>query len=61
MTEQLETDLRVALRERAAGVPAATIARLTHLDYHPRTRRLRPPLAIGAVASAAGAAGAVAA
>jgi hypothetical protein len=60
MTEQLESELRAALREHAAQVPAASIARLTHLDYHPRTRRLRPPLAIGALASAAGAAGAAA-
>ena len=60
MNEQLEAAVRAAVRERAAGVPASTIARLTRLDYHPRTRRLRPPLAIGAVASAAGAAGAVA-
>jgi hypothetical protein len=60
MTEQLENELGAALRERAAQVPAASIARLTHVDYHPRTRRLRPPLAIGAFASAAGTAGAVA-
>ncbi len=60
MTEQLEADLRAALRERAADVPAAPIARLTHRDYHPRTRRLRRPVAIGALASAAGTAGAVA-
>jgi hypothetical protein len=60
MTEQLETELRTALRERAAQVPAASIARLTHLDYHPRTQRLRPTLAIGALASAAGIAGAAA-
>jgi hypothetical protein len=60
MTEQLESELRAALREHAAQVPAASIARLTHLDYHPRTRRLRPPLAIGALASAAGVAGAAA-
>ena len=60
MTEQLESELRAALRERAAQVPAASIARLTHVDYYPRTRRLRPPLAIGALASAAGAAGAAA-
>ncbi len=58
MTEQLESELRAALRERAAQVPAASIARLSHVDYYPRTRRLRPPLAIGALASAAGAAGA---
>jgi hypothetical protein len=60
MTEQLESELRAALRERAAQVPAASIAHLSHLDYHPRTRRVKPPLAIGALASAAGAAGAVA-
>ena len=60
MTQQLESDLRVALSERAAQVPAASIARLARLDYKPRVRRLRPPVAIGAVASAAGAAGAVA-
>ena len=40
MTEQLESELRAALRERADQVPAASIARLSHLDYHPRTRRL---------------------
>jgi len=60
MTEQLETELRAALRERAGQVPAASIARLSHLDYNPRIRRLRPPVAIGALASAAGTAGAVA-
>jgi hypothetical protein len=60
MTDQLETELRAALRERASQIPTASIARLTHLDYHPRTRRLRPPVAIGALATAAGTAGAVA-
>ena len=60
MTEQLEAELRAALRERADQVPAASIARLRHFDYHPRTRRLRQPVAIGALASAAGTAGAVA-
>jgi hypothetical protein len=59
MTEQLESEVRAALRERAAQVPAASIARLAHQDYHPRTRRLRPPMAIGAFATA-GTAGAVA-
>ncbi|HUB04944.1 MAG TPA: hypothetical protein VMA76_07735 [Solirubrobacteraceae bacterium] len=57
MTDQSE--LRAALRERADQVPAASIARLSHLDYRPRTHRLRPPLAIGAFATA-GTAGAVA-
>ncbi|HUA71119.1 MAG TPA: hypothetical protein VMA96_08565 [Solirubrobacteraceae bacterium] len=60
MTEQLETELRAALRERAAEVPGSSIARLVHHDYRPRTRRLRPPVAIGALASAAGTVGAVA-
>lgn len=58
MTEQLEAQLSAALRERADQVPAATVARLTHHDYRPRTRGLSPPLAIGAfTAAAAGAAG----
>ena len=60
MTDQLETELRAAFRDRAADVPGASVDRLSRLDYHPRTRRLRPPLAIGAFAGAAGAAGAVA-
>jgi hypothetical protein len=55
MTDQLESDLRAALRVRAAQVPAGAITRLSALDYHPRTRGVRPPVAIGAVASAAGA------
>jgi hypothetical protein len=60
MTDQLETELREAFRDRAAQVPSSSIARLTQRDYHPRTRGLRPPLAIGAFATAAGTAGAVA-
>jgi hypothetical protein len=59
MTDQLESDLRAALGERAAQVPAASIARLTQIEYHPRTRGVTPPLAIGALAGAAGAAVAV--
>jgi hypothetical protein len=59
MTKQLESDLRATLRGRAAQVPATSIARLTQLDYDPRTRGLRPPLALGALAGAAGTAGAV--
>jgi hypothetical protein len=49
---QLETDLRSALHERAARVQAPP--GLLAADYHPRTRRLRPPVAIGGVATAAG-------
>jgi len=52
MNDQLESDLRAVLRSRAADVPASAVARLTHLDYHPRTRGLRPPLAAGALATA---------
>jgi len=59
MTEQLEAEVRAALRARAAQVPTASIDRLARIDYHPRTRRLRPPLAIGAL-TAAGTAGALA-
>ena len=51
---QLETDLRAALHERAARVQAPP--GLLAVDYHPRTRRLRPPVAIGGgLATAAGA------
>lgn len=60
MNDQLQSDLREALRARAAQIPAAAAVRLTRLDYRPRTRRLRPPVAIGAVASAAAAAGTLA-
>jgi hypothetical protein len=60
MNDQLESDLRAALRARAAQVPMATVGRLTGVDYGPRARRLRPPVAIGALASAAAGAGALA-
>jgi hypothetical protein len=61
MTALLESDLRAALRERGALVPATSVSRLVAHDYHPRTRRLTPPVAVGAAAGAAGTAGAVAA
>ena len=60
MNDQLESDLREALRARAAQVPPAAAVRLAHLDYRPRTRRLRPPVAIGALAGGAAAAGTLA-
>jgi hypothetical protein len=51
---QLETDVRAALHERAARVHASP--RLLAADYHPRTRRIWPPVAIGGgLATAAGA------
>jgi hypothetical protein len=60
MNDQLESDLRTALRARAGEVPAAAVGRLTGIDYRPRTRGLRPPVAIGALASAGAAAGTLA-
>jgi hypothetical protein len=61
MTALLESELRAVLRERGALVPSMSVTRLIERDYRPRTRGLTPPLAIGAAASAAGTAGAVAA
>ena len=61
MNEQLEADLRAALHAGATDVPAAAVARLTALDYGPRTRRLAPPVAVGALASTAAGAAALAA
>ena len=49
MIEQLESDLRDALARRASELPADATARLRGLDYHPRTHRLRPPVAVGAL------------
>jgi len=60
MNDQLESDLRTALEERASLVPDASVVRLTAVDYHPRRSRLRPPVAIGATATAGAAAGAAA-
>jgi hypothetical protein len=60
MNQPLETHLRAALRARADDVPAAAVARLTGLEYRLRTRRVRPPAALGALATAGAAAGAVA-
>ena len=60
MNQQFESDLRAVLRERAGTVPGTAAARVARVDYRPRTRRLRPPVALGATALAAAAAGAVA-
>jgi hypothetical protein len=57
MNDHLQSDLRTALRARASLVPDASIARLTGIDYHPRRSRLRPPVALGATATAGAAAG----
>jgi hypothetical protein len=61
MTEQLETDLREAFASLASEIPAGTGARLRQIDYHPRARRIRPPIAFGvSLAGAAGTAAVVA-
>jgi hypothetical protein len=52
MTHQLENDLRDVLAERAAEIPASAGERLRARDYRPRTRQLRPPVAVGALAAA---------
>ena len=54
MTQQLEADLRAALATRASEVPGGAGARLRQLDYRPRSHRVRPPVAFGALAGAAG-------
>jgi hypothetical protein len=59
MIDELESDLRNALARRAAEVPTDAAARLRALDYHPRTRRVRPRLALGALAGSAGTAGVI--
>ncbi len=54
MMTQLETEFRAALRERAARVQASHALLAT--DYHPRTRRLGSPVALGGgLATAVGA------
>jgi hypothetical protein len=59
VNDQLETDLRATLHRRAAQVPASSAARLTGIDYKPRTRGLAPPVAAGAAGAGALAVGAV--
>jgi hypothetical protein len=60
MIEQLESELRSALRARADELPEAAARRVRARDYGPRTRDLRPPVAAGVLVSAAAAAAAVA-
>ena len=60
MKTEFEADLRQAFAARAATVPVAGASRLRSMDYRPRERRLRPPVAVGAaVLASAGTAGAV--
>jgi hypothetical protein len=60
MIEQLESELRSALRARADELPVGAGARVRAHDYRPRTRDLRPPVAAGVLTTAAAAAAAVA-
>jgi hypothetical protein len=57
MVNQLEAELRDALAERAQEVPPSAGTRLRQRDYRPRTGRVRPRFAIGALAASAGTAG----
>jgi hypothetical protein len=60
MSDLLEHDLREALADQAALIPREASARLRAVDYHPRSRSLLSPPALGALGltSAAAAAGA---
>ena len=51
--DQLEDDVRAALAARADEVPAGAATRVRTHDYRPRTRSLRPPVAVGGVTVAA--------
>jgi hypothetical protein len=59
MTEGLETQLRAALAERAQDVPAEARERLRRIDYRPRSRALRPRVALATGAGLAATGGAV--
>jgi hypothetical protein len=60
MIDQLESELRSALRDRAEDLPADAGARVRAHEYRPRTRDLRPPVAAGVLTTAAAAAAVVA-
>ena len=53
MIEQLESELRSALRVRAEQLPKGAATRVRTQDYRPRTRDPRPPVAAGVLATAA--------
>ena len=59
MTNQLESDLRDALAAHVSGLPAGAEARLSGIDYHPRTGRLSPGVMVGSLAGVAAATGVV--
>ena len=51
--DQLEDDVRAALAARADEIPAGAATRVRTHHYRPRTRSLRPPVAVGGVTVAA--------
>jgi hypothetical protein len=51
--DQLEEDLRAALAARADEIPTGAATRIRTHHYRPRTRSLRPPVAVGGVTVAA--------
>jgi hypothetical protein len=59
MTNELETQLRAALAERARSVPAHAEAKLRQIDYRPRAGALQPRVALATGAGLAATGGAV--
>lgn len=59
MIDQLESELRSAMKARADDLPRGAGTRIRARDYRPRTRDLRPPVAAGVLTTAAAAAAAV--
>ena len=51
--DTIELEVRAALADQAARIPADTAARLVHRDYHPRTRSAAPIAAVGLATVAA--------
>jgi hypothetical protein len=59
MIDELESELREALAQRADALPPQAYARLGETDYHPRSPAWRKGLALGGTAGIATAAGIV--
>jgi hypothetical protein len=51
--DQLEDDVRAAFAAHADEIPVGAAERVRTHDYRPRTRTLRPPIAVGGVTAAA--------
>jgi hypothetical protein len=54
---QLDEQIRDALAREASAIPSEAVERLRLIDYRPRRHALAPPLAAGALATAAATAG----